>query len=37
VRYQGKFRHWEPTDLPTGVRIVIDGIDLRIEGLEAEY
>ena len=36
VRHQGKFRHWEPTDLPTGVRLVIDGVDMRIEGLEAD-
>jgi len=34
VRYRGQFHHWEPQDLPKDVLLVIDGIDLRHEGLK---
>jgi hypothetical protein len=36
VRYRNEFHHWEPPDLPTDVLIVIDGVDLRLEGLERD-
>jgi len=34
VRYKNQFHHWEPTDLPKDLLIVIDGIDMRLEGIE---
>ena len=34
VKYQQQFHHFDPTDLPTDLLIVIDGMDLRLEGLE---
>jgi hypothetical protein len=36
VRYKDKLQHWEPEDLPTGVKIVVYGVDLRYEGLETD-
>ena len=36
VRYNQKLQHWEPADLPAGVKIVVDGVDLRYEGLETD-
>lgn len=36
VRYQGGFEHWELDRLPANVKIVISGLDIRYEGLDAE-
>ena len=36
VRYKDELRHWEPEDLPAGMKIVVDGVDLRYEGLETD-
>ena len=36
VRYMNRFHHWEPTDLPTDLLIVIDGVDMRLEGIAVE-
>ncbi len=36
VRYKQKLQHWDPSDLPAGVKIVVDGVDLRYEGLETD-
>ena len=34
VKYHGQSHHWHPEDLPADLLIVIDGLDLRLEGLE---
>ncbi len=36
VRYQGGFEHWKMDQLPTGVKIVISGLDIRYEGLDVD-
>jgi len=36
VKYRGQTHHWHPEDLPVDLLIVIDGLDLRLEGLERE-
>ena len=28
------FHHWKPEELPAGVKIVVEGVDIRYEGLE---
>ncbi|MEM8884191.1 MAG: hypothetical protein AAGD14_08995 [Planctomycetota bacterium] len=33
VRAAGNFRHWKPEELPADVLIVVDGLDMRYEGL----
>ena len=34
VKKRGAFKHWKPEELPHGVKIVIEGLDIRYEGLE---
>lgn len=36
VRYRGQQHHWHPQDLPADLLIVVDGIDLRLEGLDRD-
>ena len=36
VKYGKALRHWEPEELPTGVKIVVDGVDMRLEGLQTD-
>jgi len=33
VKRGRNFRHWKPEELPEGVRIVVEGVDIRYEGL----
>ena len=33
VKRREKFNHWKPEQLPTGVMIVVEGVDIRYEGL----
>lgn len=34
VKRGSAFHHWKPEELPTGVKIVVEGVDIRYEGLE---
>ncbi|MHC4407866.1 MAG: hypothetical protein ACYS0F_02550 [Planctomycetota bacterium] len=34
VKRREKQHHWKPEELPTGVKIVIEGVDIRYEALE---
>jgi len=34
VKRGEKLRHWNPDDLPEGVKIVVEGVDIRYEALE---
>ena len=34
VKRGKQFHHWKPEELPAGVKIVVEGVDIRYEGLE---
>ncbi|MHC4938444.1 MAG: hypothetical protein ACYTHK_05700 [Planctomycetota bacterium] len=34
VKRRENFHHWKPEELPTGVKIVVEGVDIRYEALD---